>query len=71
MEAHGRALNGEGLLTRSRHCACQELAEAPELVAQGRIRPVVHPIFSLQEADGVLRGIERMDLAGQVCAVVF
>ena len=65
-----RALSGEIFLTGSRYCTRQELAEAVELVVRGRIRPVVNHICSLQEADEVLRSIERMELAGRACAVL-
>ena len=65
-----RALSGEIFLTGSRYCTRQELAEAVELVVRCRIRPVVNHICSLQEADEVLRSIERMELAGRACAVL-
>lgn len=64
------SLRGEGTLTRSQYCARHELAEAVELVAQGRIRPAVTRICQLEEADAVLRSIERMELAGRACAVL-
>jgi len=40
------------------------------LVAQGRIRPTVTRICHLEEADTVLRSIERMELAGRACVVL-
>jgi D-arabinose 1-dehydrogenase-like Zn-dependent alcohol dehydrogenase len=46
------------------------LAEAVELVAQGRIHPAITRICQLEEADAVLRSIERMELAGRACAVL-
>jgi propanol-preferring alcohol dehydrogenase len=64
------SLRGECILTGSRYCARHELAEAVELVAQGRIRPAVTRICQLEEADAVLRSIERMELAGRACAVL-
>jgi len=65
-----RALSGEIYLTGSRYCSRQELAEAVELVSQGRIRPVINRICNLGEADEVLRSIERMELAGRACVVL-
>lgn len=65
-----RSLSGELVLTGSRYCTRQQLAEAVELVAQGRIRPAVTRVCQLEEADEVLRSIERMELAGRACAVV-
>lgn len=64
------SLRGECTITGSRYCARHELAEAVELVAQGRIRPTVTHICQLEEADAVLRSIERMELAGRACAVL-
>jgi threonine dehydrogenase-like Zn-dependent dehydrogenase len=64
------SLRGECIVTGSRYCARHELAEALELVAQGRIRPAVTRICQLEEADAVLRSIERMELAGRACAVL-
>ena len=46
------------------------MAEEVELVARGRIRPIVTRICQLEEADAVLRSIERMELAGRACAVL-
>ncbi len=40
------------------------------LVAQGRIRPVITRVCQLEEADEVLRSIERMELAGRACAML-
>src|SRR5262245_31258172 len=64
------ALRGECLLMGTRYCARHELAEAVALVARGRIRPSVTRICELEEADAVLRRIERMELAGRACAVL-
>ena len=64
------SLRGECTVTGSRYCARHELAEAVELVAQGRIRPTVTRTCRLEEADAVLRSIERMELAGRACAVL-
>lgn len=64
------SLRGECIITGTRYCARYELAEAVELVAQGRIRPTVTRICQLEEADAVLRSIERMELAGRACAVL-
>ncbi len=57
----------EIILTGSRYCTRQQLAEAVELVARGRIRPVVTRICRLEEADEVLRSIERKELARRAC----
>jgi len=65
-----RSLSGEIVLTGSRYCTRQQLAEAVELVAQGRIRPVITRVCQLEEADEVLRSIERMELAGRACAML-
>ncbi len=65
-----RSLSGELILTGSRYCTRQQLAEAVELVAQGRVRPVVTRICQLEEANEVLNSIERMELAGRACAVL-
>jgi propanol-preferring alcohol dehydrogenase len=64
------SLRGECIVTGTRYCARHELAEAVELVARGRIRPVITRICQLEEADAVLRSIERMELAGRACAVL-
>jgi alcohol dehydrogenase, propanol-preferring len=64
------SLRGECILTGSRYCARHELAEAVQLVARGRIRPAITRICQLEEADAVLRSIERMELAGRACAVL-
>jgi alcohol dehydrogenase, propanol-preferring len=64
------SLRGEGVITRSQYCARHELEEAVRLVAQGRIRPTVTRICHLEEADTVLRSIERMELAGRACVVL-
>jgi D-arabinose 1-dehydrogenase-like Zn-dependent alcohol dehydrogenase len=58
------------VLTGSRYCTRQQLAEAVELVAQGRIRSVINRVCKLEEADEVLRSIERMELAGRACAML-
>ena len=65
-----QSLSGELILTGSRYCTRQQLAEAVELVAQGRVRPVVTRICQLEEANEVLNSIERMELAGRACAVL-
>lgn len=65
-----RSLSGELILTGSRYCTRQQLAEAVELVAQGRIRPAVTRICQLEEADEVLRSIEEMEQVGRACAVL-
>ena len=65
-----RSLSGEIVLTGSRYCTRQQLAEAVELVAQGRIRPVITRVCQREEADEVLRRIESMALAGRACAVL-
>ena len=67
---NARSLSNELVLTGSRYCSRQELAEAVELVAQGRIRPVVTRICNLEEADAVLQSIEAMELPGRACAVL-
>lgn len=67
---NSRSLSGELTITGSRYCTRQQLAEAVELVAQGRIRPAVTRICPLEEADEVLRSIERLELSGRACAVL-
>ncbi|HWP60302.1 MAG TPA: zinc-binding dehydrogenase [Candidatus Acidoferrales bacterium] len=64
------SLRGEGIVTRSQYCARYELEEAVRLVAHGHIRPTVTRLCKLEEADAVLRGIERMELAGRACVVL-
>jgi len=44
--------------------------EAVELAAQGRIRPVITRLCQLEDADEVLRSIERMELTGRACAML-
>ncbi|MFQ5860716.1 MAG: alcohol dehydrogenase catalytic domain-containing protein [Dehalococcoidia bacterium] len=60
----------EIILTGSKYCTRQQLAEAVELVAQGRIRPVVTRTCTLEEADEVLQSIERMETVGRACVVL-
>ena len=55
----------------SRYCSRQELAESVEMVARGQIRPVVTRKCRLEEADEVLRSIERMEIAGRACVEIF
>jgi len=43
---------------------------AVALVAQGQLRPVITRVCQLEEADEVLRSIERMELAGRACAML-
>jgi len=64
------SLAGEGAVMRSQYCARHELEEAVKLVAEGRIRPTVTRICRLEEADAVLRSIERMELAGRACVIL-
>src|SRR5262249_30117727 len=64
------SLSGMIMRTGSRYCTRQQLAEAVELVAQGRIRPVITRVGQLEEADEVLRRIERMELAGHACVML-
>jgi D-arabinose 1-dehydrogenase-like Zn-dependent alcohol dehydrogenase len=64
------SLRGECLLMGTRYCARHELAEAVELVASGRIRPVITRLCQFEEADAVLRSIERMELPGRACAML-
>jgi S-(hydroxymethyl)glutathione dehydrogenase/alcohol dehydrogenase len=64
------SLRGECLLMGTRYCARHELAEAVELVARGRIRPTITHICQLEQADAVLRSIERMELAGRACVTL-
>ena len=58
------------MLTGSRYCPRQQLAEAVELVARGRIRPIITRMCKLEEADEVLHSIERMELAGRTCGIL-
>jgi hypothetical protein len=37
---------------------------------QGRIRPAVTKTCQLEEADSVLRSIERMEMGGRSCVVL-
>jgi propanol-preferring alcohol dehydrogenase len=64
------SLSNEPVLTSSRYCSRQELAEAVELVAQGRIRPTVTRFCQLEEAEEVLQNIEAMEQPGRACAVL-
>jgi propanol-preferring alcohol dehydrogenase len=59
----------EGVVMGSQYCTRAELAETLSLVADGRLRPVVTRTCGLAEADGVLRQIEAMALAGRACVV--
>ncbi len=67
---NSRSLSNELVLTGSRYCSRQELAEAVELVAQGRIRPIVTRLCQMEEAEEVLQSIEAMEQPGRACAVL-
>ena len=43
---------------------------AVALVAQGQLHPVITHVCQLEEADEVLRSIERMELAGRACTML-
>ncbi len=64
-------VGGEFTVLGSRYCTRQELAEAVDLVTRGRVRPVVTRLCRLDEADEVLRSIERKELAGRACVETF
>ncbi len=66
----GHLVGTEIVLTGSRYCTRQELAEAVEVVARGQVRPVVTRLCRLEEAGEALRSIERMELAGRACVVL-
>jgi propanol-preferring alcohol dehydrogenase len=63
-------LRGEGAVLGSQYGTKRDLRDALDLVADGRIRPLVTRICSLDEADTVLREIESLTVAGRA-AVVF
>lgn len=63
-------LRGEASVMATQYCTRSELERTLELVAEGRIRPVVTRLCGLPEADAVLRSIERMELAGRACVVL-
>ena len=65
MPLNSRSLSNELVLTGSRYCSRQELAEAVELVAQGRIRPIVTRLCWTEEAEEVLQSIEDMGQPGR------
>ena len=70
MPLNSRSLSNELILTGSRYCSRQELAEAVELVAQGRIRPIVTRLCRMEEAEEVLQSIEAMEQPVRACAVL-
>lgn len=63
-------LLGEGSVLGSQYCTRAELEHAVNLVAEGRLRPVVTRTCRLDEADAVLRSVERMEIAGRACVVL-
>ena len=67
--AHG-TLAGERALLGSSYCTRAELEQAVELVARGRIRPVVTRTCRLDEADAVLGAVERQEVAGRACVIL-
>lgn len=62
-------LKGERSIIGTQYCTRADLEEAIDLVASGKIRPVVPRTCGLEEADDVLRRIERMEQAGRACVV--
>lgn len=60
----------ELVLTGSRYCTRHELRATLDLVALGRVRPVVTRICSLEEAEQVLQTIEAGGLAGRAAVVI-
>ena len=70
MPLNSRSLSNELILIGSRYCSRQELAEAVELVAQGRIRSIVTRLCWMEEAEEVLQSIEGMEQPGRACAVL-
>jgi propanol-preferring alcohol dehydrogenase len=63
-------LRGEGAVVGSQYGTKRDLRDALDLVANGRLQPMVTRICRLDEADAVLREIEAMAVAGRA-AVVF
>jgi propanol-preferring alcohol dehydrogenase len=63
-------VSSEIILTGSRYCSRHDLAKTVEMVARGRIRPVVTRTCRLEEADEVLRMIEHKELAGRAAVVM-
>jgi len=63
-------IGNEIILTGSRYCSRQDLSRTVEMVAGGRIRPIVTRTCRLEEADEVLRMIAHKELAGRAAAVM-
>ena len=63
-------VGNEIILTGSRYCSREDLAKTVDMVARGRIRPVVTRTCKLEEADDILRMIERKELTGRAAVVM-
>jgi len=63
-------VGNEIILTGSRYCSRHDLAKTVEMVARGRIRPIVTRTCRLEETDEVLQMIERKELAGRAAVVI-
>jgi propanol-preferring alcohol dehydrogenase len=62
-------LGGEASVMGSQYCTRSDLERALLLVDQGRIRPIVPVLCDLEQANGVLKRIERKEVAGRACVV--
>jgi propanol-preferring alcohol dehydrogenase len=63
-------VGNEIILTGSRYCSRHDLAKTVEMVARGRIRPIVTRTCRLEETNEVLRMIEGKELAGRAAVVI-
>lgn len=63
-------VGNEIILTGSRYCSREDLARTVDMVARGRIRPIVTRTCKLEEADDILRMIERKELKGRAAVVM-
>lgn len=63
-------VGNEIVITGSRYCSREDLAKTVDMVARGRIRPIVTRTCKLEEADDILRMIERKELAGRAAVIM-
>lgn len=63
-------VGNEIIITGSRYCSREDLAKTVDMVARGRIRPIVTRTCKLEEADDILRMIERKELAGRAAVIM-
>jgi D-arabinose 1-dehydrogenase-like Zn-dependent alcohol dehydrogenase len=63
-------VGNEIVITGSRYCSREDLARTVDMVACGRIRPIVTRTCKLEEADDILRMIERKELAGRAAVIM-